>query len=87
MMFWFDHNVSGWGWLAMSASMILFWAPIITVAVLLIRALNRSPEHAHVPARPSPEQLLAERFARGDIDEEDYQRRLAALRSSGPATP
>lgn len=35
---------------------------------------------------PSPEQLLAERFARGDIDEEEYQRRLAALRSSGPLT-
>ncbi|MFF6833318.1 SHOCT domain-containing protein [Streptomyces sp. NPDC012438] len=87
MMFWFDHDVSGWGWFAMSASMILFWALIITVAVLLFRALNRAPEHTHVPAGPSPEQLLAERFARGDIDEDDYQRRLTALRSSGPAKP
>ncbi|MGW7456303.1 SHOCT domain-containing protein [Streptomyces sp. NPDC054797] len=87
MMFWFDHNVSGWGWFAMSASMILFWALIITVAVLLLRALNRAPEHTHISAGPSAEQLLAERFARGDIDEEDYQRRLAALRSSGTARP
>ncbi len=85
MMFWFDHDVSGWGWFAMSASMILFWALIITVAVLLFRALDRAPEHTHSPAGPSAEQLLAERFARGDIDEEDYQRRLAALRSSDPA--
>jgi putative membrane protein len=86
MMFWYDHNVSGWGWFAMSASMILFWALIITAAVLLLRALNRAPEHphTHVSAGPSPEQLLAERFARGDIDEEEYRRRLAALRSSGP---
>lgn len=80
MMFWFDHNVSGWGWFAMSASMILFWALIITVAVLLFRALNRTPEHTHVPAGPSAEQLLAERFARGDIDETEYTARLAALR-------
>ncbi|WP_187645611.1 SHOCT domain-containing protein [Streptomyces sp. TRM49041] len=87
MMFWFDRDMSGWGWFAMSASMILFWALIITVAVLLFRALNRAPDHTHVSASPSPEQLLAERFARGDIDEEDYQRRLAALRSSGPAKP
>ncbi|MFE1788707.1 SHOCT domain-containing protein [Streptomyces sp. NPDC059525] len=87
MMFWFDHNVSGWGWFAMSASMILFWALIITVAVLLVRALNRTPEHTDVQAGPPAEQLLAERFARGDIDEEDYQRRLAALRSSSHAEP
>ncbi|WP_374230896.1 SHOCT domain-containing protein [Streptomyces sp. UNOC14_S4] len=27
---------------------------------------------------------MAERFARGEIDEEEYRSRLAALRSSGP---
>jgi putative membrane protein len=85
-MFWYDHDVSGWGWFAMSAGMILFWALIITAAVLLFRALNRAPEHPHTHAGPSPEQLLAERFARGDIDEEEYRGRLAALRSSGPLT-
>lgn len=88
MMFWFDHDVSGWGWFAMSASMTLFWALIITAAVLLFRALGRTTEHphTHTPAWPSPEQILAERFARGEIDEEEYQRRLTALRSSGPST-
>ncbi|MEU1925095.1 SHOCT domain-containing protein [Streptomyces albogriseolus] len=86
MMFWYDHDVSGWGWFAMSASMILFWALIITAAVLLFRALGRPHEHTHSAAGPSPEQLLAERFARGEINEEEYQRRLAALRSSGPLT-
>ncbi|WP_030576599.1 SHOCT domain-containing protein [Streptomyces anulatus] len=88
MVFWFDHDVSGWGWFAMSAGMILFWALIITAAVLLFRALGRTGEHphTHTPAGPSPEQLLAERFARGEIDEEEYQRRLTALRSSGPLT-
>ncbi|GAA1415224.1 SHOCT domain-containing protein [Streptomyces thermospinosisporus] len=86
MMFWYDHDVSGWGWFAMSAGMILFWALIITAAVLLFRALGRPHEHTHSPASPSPEQLLAERFARGEINEEEYQRRLTALRSSGPLT-
>jgi putative membrane protein len=86
MMFWYDHDVSGWGWFAMSAGMILFWALIITAAVLLLRAVNRAPEHTHISAGPSPEQLLAERFARGDIDEDEYQGRLTALRSSGPLT-
>lgn len=84
-MFWYGHDVSGWGWFAMSAGMILFWALVITAAVLLFRAMNRAPEqHPHTLTGPSPEQLLAERFARGDIDEEEYRRRLATLRSSGP---
>ncbi|MFI0716705.1 SHOCT domain-containing protein [Streptomyces inhibens] len=33
---------------------------------------------------PTPEQILAERYARGEIDEEEYQRRLATLRGSPP---
>ncbi|MFI8100785.1 SHOCT domain-containing protein [Streptomyces sp. NPDC086023] len=85
MMFWFDHDVSGWGWFAISAGMIAFWALIIAAAVLLLRTLSRTTEPRPGPP-PSPEQLLAERFARGDIDEEDYRRRLAALHASGPPT-
>jgi putative membrane protein len=37
MMFWYGHNVGGWGWFAMSAGVILFWALIITIAVMLFR--------------------------------------------------
>ncbi|MDF3142482.1 MULTISPECIES: SHOCT domain-containing protein [unclassified Streptomyces] len=86
MMLWYDHNVSGWGWFAMSAGMILFWALIITVVVLLIRALNSPHEHTHTPAAPTPpEAILRERLARGEIDEEEYRRRLSALHA-GPLT-
>ncbi|MFE9882889.1 SHOCT domain-containing protein [Streptomyces sp. NPDC005784] len=85
MMFWYDHDVSGWGLFAMSAGMILFWTLIITVAVLLFRTLNRSQEHTHAPATPSAEDILRERLARGEIDEDDYQRRLNALHA-GPLT-
>ncbi|MDH6707418.1 putative membrane protein [Kitasatospora sp. MAA19] len=36
-------------------------------------------------AGPTPEQLLAERFARGEIDAEEYRHRLDTLRSvNGP---
>ncbi|MFD5620396.1 SHOCT domain-containing protein [Streptomyces yangpuensis] len=89
MMFWYDHDVSGWGWFAMTASMILFWALIITAAALLSKALNRPYEHIHapVPAAPTPEQILAQRLARGEVDEDEYQRRLAVLRTSRPNAP
>ncbi|MFP3989120.1 SHOCT domain-containing protein [Streptomyces sp. E11-3] len=86
-MFWYDHNLSGWGWFAMSASMILFWGVIITLGVLFVRALTRTSNtgttadtpSAHTPST-DPEELLAERFARGEIDEDEYHRRLTVLR-------
>ncbi|HEX5568451.1 MAG TPA: SHOCT domain-containing protein [Streptomyces sp.] len=85
MMFWYGDGFGGWAWFAMSVGMVLFWALVIVGAVLLFRALERPGEHVHTPAVPSPEQLLAERFARGEIDEEEYRSRLAALRAAGPS--
>ncbi|MFE1310509.1 SHOCT domain-containing protein [Streptomyces sp. NPDC058755] len=82
--------MNGWGWFGASLGMLLFWGLIITAFVLLFRALSRPApggSHEATPwtpsAPPSAEQLLSERFARGEIDEEEYQRRLRVLHSSG----
>ncbi|WP_405877855.1 SHOCT domain-containing protein [Streptomyces sp. NBC_00005] len=89
MMFWYDHHMSGWGWFGASLGMIVFWGLIITAFVLLLRAFDRpQPTGPHrapwaPPTQASPEQLLAERFARGEIDEEEYRRRLQVLRAEG----
>ncbi|MER6306311.1 SHOCT domain-containing protein [Streptomyces sp. NPDC001657] len=89
MMFWHDHyGGSAWGWLAMSVSMILLFALLVLIVVLIIRALGRSSPLHDGPTvtrgGPSPEQILAERYARGEIDEEEYHRRLATLRRPPP---
>ena len=77
----YDHDLSGWGWTAMTAGMIFFWALLFTGVVLLVRSLTRD---THRPtATASPELLLAGRFARGDIDAEEYQHRLDTLRGHG----
>ncbi|MER5736831.1 MULTISPECIES: SHOCT domain-containing protein [unclassified Streptomyces] len=85
MMFWNGGGMNGWGWFAMSAGMILFWGLLITAVVLIFRALDRAVER---PARQDgpmgPERILGERLARGEIDEEEYRRRLSALRSGAP---
>ena len=82
MMWWPNGGMSGGAWVAMAIGMVLFWGLIITGAVLLFRTLNR-PTGSHAPGeRPSPGQLLAERFARGEIDEDEYQRRSATLAST-----
>ncbi|MEB3967150.1 SHOCT domain-containing protein [Streptomyces kunmingensis] len=87
MMFWYDHNVGGWGWFAMSAGMILFWALIVTVAVLLFRAVNRPQERTHSQAARSAEDILRERLARGDIEDDEYRRRLNTLHASPLTKP
>ncbi|MGW8378177.1 SHOCT domain-containing protein [Streptomyces sp. ODS28] len=86
-MYWHDNGMNGWGWFGMILSTVLVLVVIIGVVVLLARASgwSRGDDSGTRPA-PSPEQLLAERFARGEIDEEEYQRRLTTLRATAPPT-
>jgi len=86
MMFWTDHDLSGWGWVATATGMVVVWGLLIALAVILVRSLDRPAGTAPGP-RPSPEQLLGERLARGEIDEAEYRRRRAALTGSDRVTP
>ena len=84
-MYWYDGgHMGGWGWALMTVSTVAFWAVLIAGVVLLVRYLGRAdrPGGRELP-RPTPEQLLAERFARGDIEEDEYRRRLETLRTTG----
>lgn len=84
MMYWNgEGHMAGWGWGLMTTSMFVFWALLIGVAFVAYRAWI-SPARVPVAADPprSAEQILAERFARGEIDETEYQSRLAALRDT-----
>jgi putative membrane protein len=84
---WYWHNgMDGWGWLGMGLFMLVFWGFVILGIVLLVRSLGsvRSPDSRK--GRPTPTEILDERFARGEIDEGEYHLRLAALRSSKART-
>ncbi len=71
---WPNHmDGSDWWW--MSLAMIAFWGLIIWWVVSLTRSTNRTRQDV----TPVPEQLLAERFARGDIDQDEYRRALDTL--------
>ncbi len=76
-MYYGDH-MSGWGWGLATIGMVAFWGLLITGIVLLVRYMGRSGEP---PPTRTPEQLLAERFARGEIDDAEYHNRLNALRA------
>jgi putative membrane protein len=88
MMYW-GNGMGGWGMVLMTVSGLLFWGLIIAGIVLLVRSAGRGgqPGMAALQA-PTPQQVLADRFARGEIDDEEYTRRLqvlgAAPRTRGP---
>ncbi len=64
---------SWWGWLGMSVTMLAFWGLVALAVVALFRRTGETDQR-------SPEALLAERFAKGKIDEDEYRRRLEVLR-------
>jgi putative membrane protein len=87
MMYWNDGGMNGWGIGLMTVGMLLFWALLVLGVVALVRYLRQTPTAppttAGLSERPSPEQLLAERLARGEIDPDEYRSRLSTLRADG----
>ncbi len=83
-MFWYGNgfdNGSGWGYALMIIGMLVFWGLVIGGVVVLLRRPDRRDRMAGgmVPAHRTAQQLLAERFARGEIDEAEFSGRLATL--------
>lgn len=79
MMFWYGNGMSGWAYGVMAVAMVLFWGVVILGVIALVRHLGRA-DRPVAEVRPGAEHLLAERFARGDIDEQEYLQRLDVLR-------
>ena len=64
---------------AMGWWMLLWWIAGIVVLILLVRVLVRTSPGSP-PGDETPEQILKRRYARGEIDRDEYQRRLEDLR-------
>jgi putative membrane protein len=83
-MMMYGNNTWGWvGWILMSFGMVAFWALVITAIVLAVRWLiGQRDTAARQPAtgQSRAQELLAERFARGEIDDNEYRNRLTLLR-------
>lgn len=74
-------HMSGWGgawmWFWGVAMMALFLVAIVWLARAVV-----GPSQPHSPADPNDRgrQILAERYARGDLSTEEYRERLGELR-------
>jgi putative membrane protein len=67
------HSMDGWGWVWMTLVMAAFWGAVAVAAIALVR------HGQSAPPSPTPEETLRQRLARGDIDTEEYRRRMQAL--------
>jgi len=73
-----DHMDGGWWWV-MGIGWLLFLAFIGLIVYLLVR--HHTDSGTSGSRRSGAEEILAERLARGEIDEDEYRRRRDALRS------
>jgi len=92
MMWWHDGGWDAGTWFLMSLMMIMFWGGLIGLGVWLVHSLRSARGPAQPlppPVRPSStataDEVLAERFARGEIDEDEFKRRRALLHSGSPS--
>lgn len=79
MMWWNGSNGMGaGGWTMMILSVVLLWALVVVAGVAIFRGIRRG--QAAAPSQRTAAQILEERFARGEIDVEEYHARQDALR-------
>jgi len=69
----------GWGgWLLMALVMVVFWALVVFAIVALFRG-NGASSNSETGRPADPRRILDERFARGEIQLDEYQARKEAL--------
>ncbi|GFG67731.1 hypothetical protein MKUB_52210 [Mycobacterium kubicae] len=77
-------GAGGWAHWVWMAETFLLWALVIAAVVLAVRHLLslRGGSGSPGPGAPREEGLLAERYARGEIDDTEYQQRMTLLRQT-----
>ncbi|MEY9214546.1 hypothetical protein NI17_019255 [Thermobifida halotolerans] len=82
----YGYGMGGWAAVSMTVTMILFWLLLIAAIIALLRSAtrgDRSRTDRGSSGSGAAGQTLPERFARGEIDEDEYRHRLDVLRAGG----
>jgi len=76
MMGWAD----GYGWMGPGwIFMLLFWALVIAGGIALVRWLGTRDKGGGDTRRRTPLDILQERYARGEIEREEYEQKRRDL--------
>lgn len=79
MMDWYGNGMGTGGWLVMIAAMTIFWGLVILAGMMIFRGNGKGDRGER--DRGAVE-ILDARFARGEIDPDDYEARKSALEAS-----
>ncbi|GAA2340316.1 hypothetical protein GCM10010170_023190 [Dactylosporangium salmoneum] len=91
-MYW-GNGMSAWAMAFTTLVNLVFWALVIVGVVMLGRHFDRrtppntAPRSGPKDGRPLAHQILDERFARGEIDEDEYLHRRQVLDGRPTARP
>lgn len=80
MMGWYQNGMGGGGWVVMILAMVVFWALVVFGVVAIFRG-TRDSGTGTGNARRDPMEILEERFARGEVDVDEYHARMDILRA------
>ena len=71
----------GWGgWIWGALMMVVFWGGLVALVVFLVRGFGTRPSQGEERRRgPDAREILAERFARGEISEDEFEQRTRVL--------
>jgi len=70
---------SGWGHGFGFIFMILFWGLIIFAIVAIVKWLTGTSANAGTPQAKTARQILEERYARGEIEQEEFEQKKRDL--------
>ena len=80
---WWGHGAWGAGdWVTMILMMMVFWGLIAALIVWAIQGRRTNSNVAPIQ-RPTADEVLARRFARGEINADEYARGRAVLHPAG----
>jgi putative membrane protein len=73
----YGHQMDGyaWGWMWIMGLVFMLVVAMAAVAAVVVLARGHQPERG-----PGPQDILAERYARGELSTEEYHERLDGLR-------
>jgi putative membrane protein len=79
MMWGYGYGGGSWvGWLVMGIMMLVFWGLVVAGVIFLVRYLGHGRDQR---GGGDALRILDERFARGEIDADEYSRRRQLLSS------
>jgi len=78
-MMWWNEGTGLGGWAVMTVAMLVLWVVLLVGVVALLRGLAVDGP-ARTGRQLDPSKILDERFARGELDVEEYRARKDVLR-------